>query len=459
MMLLLRMMLGRRRLFGLITAAALAALAACNGLTARPCETCDDVDAAPVTEAAVESGMESADSNTELEGVGGVLDPTFGTGGMVELEPLLDARGVAVRADGRIVVAGAYQGHLAAIALTANGAVDATFGSGGRAVRAMGQSSVGNAVAFDSQGRTLVGGSTVEEHVLGAGSQPTPHPYVVRIDASTIASFTAAWAKVGWATHVRGIVTTANDSIVVAAGAIDNEPNYPAEHAFWKVDSAGTLDPSFGQGGYVGVATGGPAAGIVAAVDGFVSGGSGARGITVVKISPDGKPDAAFRGTGTNSVSIGSSMSSRQEGTAVAVQHDRKLIVVGDHYPVSTGVTRVSGAARFTPMGGLDPSFGNGGPVAIDLSEPGGATRDPVMTSVAVVVDSKDRALVVGSIAEQVLGGGGERSRAFIVRLRADGSFDPLFGVEDDCSSAPNPPGSRCEALRCRATGSSSSSE
>src|SRR5690242_10701542 len=69
----------------------------------------------------------------------GSLDPTFGTGGMVEVnvyEPGSDqARAIAVLPDGKILTGGYTQNGSASaiIRFMPNGAVDNTFGNGGLA--------------------------------------------------------------------------------------------------------------------------------------------------------------------------------------------------------------------------------------------------------------------------------------------------------------------------------------
>jgi uncharacterized delta-60 repeat protein len=65
----------------------------------------------------------------------GTLDPTFGTGGEQPLsfgaKPQDSASAIALRPDGKIVLAGSVDGSLAVIRLNTYGSQDGTFGSGG----------------------------------------------------------------------------------------------------------------------------------------------------------------------------------------------------------------------------------------------------------------------------------------------------------------------------------------
>jgi uncharacterized delta-60 repeat protein len=100
------------------------------------------------------------------------LDTTFGVGGRttVAVGVLDHAAGVAVAPDGKIVVAGDTKATANAdedvfvLRLLASGALDTTFGTGGRVVTALGtgSSDKGRAVAIDASGRILVAGSTTK---------------------------------------------------------------------------------------------------------------------------------------------------------------------------------------------------------------------------------------------------------------------------------------------------------
>jgi uncharacterized delta-60 repeat protein len=94
---------------------------------------------------------------------GGLLDPTFGSGGIVNLPQTTDisARDVVVQPDGKVVIAGespANNGNYVATVqrLNSNGTLDTTFnGTGSVTIRGAEESL---AVALQPDGKILVGG-------------------------------------------------------------------------------------------------------------------------------------------------------------------------------------------------------------------------------------------------------------------------------------------------------------
>ena len=95
----------------------------------------------------------------------GSLDPDFADGGSLRIPFATGdetARGVAIDASGRIVVAGdANIGgtpHIAVARLDEDGVLDATFGNGGKVVTLVGEHAQARAVALSSRGRVLVAG-------------------------------------------------------------------------------------------------------------------------------------------------------------------------------------------------------------------------------------------------------------------------------------------------------------
>lgn len=118
------------------------------------------------------AGAPTAQLFTPLDpcaGPAGSLDPCFGTGGKITTDFAgSDDRGSALSVDaqGRILVAGSAgtstQGNNFALArYTASGALDSTFGTGGKAtIDFVGSNDVGNALSLDAQGHILVAGYT-----------------------------------------------------------------------------------------------------------------------------------------------------------------------------------------------------------------------------------------------------------------------------------------------------------
>ena len=431
-------MLRRRQLVVTLAGVALAALAACNALngagdlTFGACEGCPAAnEGGPGTETgadAIASGdggdiPDAPGSDTAKEGPGGVLDPSFGVGGMITIDPPpVDPHAVAVRSDGRILVAGAYSGDLTAVAFTPSGALDTSFGGDGRVSVPNGNSSVATAVAFDSKGRAVLGGSAV---VVGP-TVSTRYWYVVRMSATDVDPDFAPIRGSGGGQDVRGVAITSTDGVAFAF----NDKN---DFNFALLGENGLPAAGFGLMGMAGVANvGGDPTGIVVAPDGFVAGGTGnlagvGNALAAAKVSSNGQAVAAFGTMSKVLTKVGPNNS--EYGRAIAIQADQSLLLGGDYDTNLTTGRRVTAVLRFTAAGVLDPSYGAAGKVTIDHNEPL-VTKDTQTTNTNLIVDAKGRVLAVGTVQDRPIVAGGDRQRGWVVRLRADGTFDPLFGTQ-----------------------------
>jgi len=88
------------------------------------------------------------------------------------------------------------------------------------------------------------------------------------------------------------------------------------------------------------------------------------------------------------------------------------------------------GIFKFTANGSLDTSFGNGGGQIVPFDLGGGFTD----LGVEVVQDAEGRFLAVGFSSTDTA------ATTTMLRLRADGSFDPTFGVGGKLTVASAPP-------------------
>jgi uncharacterized delta-60 repeat protein len=185
--------------------------------------------------------------------------------------------------------------------------------------------------------------------------------------------------------------------------------------------TAGTLDPAFGTSGWTLTAQTGSyavAGGVALQADGkAVSAGqwrtpSGVDVAIVVRTRTDGTLDPSFGqgGVVTFREGIASSLN------AVTIQPDGRIVVAGT---ALTGGAFQFMAARLLPNGGLDASFGSDG-----------------IVSVAVGWAAMANAVAIGADGRIALGGtvrldanDPQSVRATVVRLRADGSLDPSFGL------------------------------
>jgi uncharacterized delta-60 repeat protein len=95
--------------------------------------------------------------------INGALDTTFGSGGKRVIDfggADESAYGAALQPDGKIVVAGYTQADedVAVARINANGSLDAAFGAAGKATVDFGAATFGNAVALQPNGRVVVAG-------------------------------------------------------------------------------------------------------------------------------------------------------------------------------------------------------------------------------------------------------------------------------------------------------------
>ena len=419
--------------------ASLALLVACNALTGAgdltvsPCDGCEDGEGGlRVDGAVIEDGQgpgpgsdgstDGAAGDSAKEGLGGALDPTFGTGGFVVIDPLVDPHAVAVRSDGRILVVGASSGALAAAAFTPSGAVDLTFGTAGRVIKGLGTSSVGSAVAFDSQGRAVVGGTSIVVTATTAR-----YSYVVRIGASqadTTFGDNGAYRGTN-GEDGRGVVVTANDAIVVASSGGN-------AYLFQRLTVNGDPDVTFGTMGFAGFSNvGGEPTCLIAQTDGFVSAGTAngptGQSLTATKLSLAGAPVSTFGTLGKAFSKVGPN--NNEIGQSVAAQADGKVLIGGDYDPNVNNVRRVTVATRLTSSGQVDATYATAGKSVLDFSEPL-VGKDAETTNTNLLLDSSGRSLIVGNIHDRLINAGGDRFRGWVARLRVDGTLDPLFGTQ-----------------------------
>jgi uncharacterized delta-60 repeat protein len=177
---------------------------------------------------------------------------------------------------------------------------------------------------------------------------------------------------------------------------------------------AGTLDPTFGDGGVVLLTYPSSSANsVVVQPDGkIVVGGYTAQSLALVRLLPSGSPDSTFGTAGLVQVPLGDFGAIV---SALALQADGKIVAAGSaHIPGSPAGDRGDFALiRLLTNGSLDPTFGDAGVVTTNI----GGT---------------DQALGIALLADgHVLAGGntGKVTDYALVRYNADGSLDATFGV------------------------------
>jgi uncharacterized delta-60 repeat protein len=353
---------------------------------------------------------------TRAVAAAGALDPTFGDGGKVRtnLGGKDHDKAVAIDSHGRIVTAGTtWDGDDYDFALARympSGNLDAAFGTGGlvKSDYAGGSFDYARAAAIDSRDRIVVAGTV---HAGGsyrfAAARYKPN-----------GSLDDSFGMDGWATapflsryvHANAVAVDSHDRVVVA-GTIFNDST--AENfAIVRFTSAGDPDRSFGMGGRVttDLASGSSEYANGVAIDSL--GRIVAAGDVTYDAIQYEFGVARYMTNGTRDASFGSpSFSVFGNAGAVAIDGRNRIVVAGYFIDIDSGDATFK-LARYQRDGSLDGSFGQGGQVETDF--PGG-----IDFANAVAIDSAGRIVAAGASGDYFA----------VSRYRPNGSLDPSFGA------------------------------
>jgi uncharacterized delta-60 repeat protein len=229
-----------------------------------------------------------------------------------------------------------------------------------------------------------------------------------------------------WATAV----AIQNDGRILVAGTVDADPDLFSvdEGAFGvvRLTNTGSLDHSFSGDGKLTVSFPGTTSarleGMAVQADGKIllagtAYRTGGQGIfAVARLNPSGSLDRSFDHDGLMTFSF-STAAAYEELSAIALQTDGKIVVVGD----ADGKMAV---ARLTPGGGFDRTFGQQGKMTIAF--PGASTV--YASAVAIQQDGK---IIVGGEAEN-----SQNSDFALARLKSNGKLDTSFGTNGRTTAA-----------------------
>jgi len=386
----------------------------------------------------------------------GDLDPTFGIAGQVTTDFVGtedQAGGMAVQADGKIVLAGSTlvpngfgAKDFALARYTAAGALDATFGNGGRVTTHWPQSfySVARSIKLQSDGKIVVAGYTDSGLTPPGGMNQQFAVARYLADGSVDTSFGSNGLVVtdfGEYYDLALALAIQPDGKIVAGGANWLGSGYldPANFALARYNGDGSLDATFGDGGKVVTSLNGEADIIFGlALDaqnrivtgGFVFGNSlGGISAGLARYLPDGTLDSTFGDGGTVITDFADAGFRSDEVAAIALQPDGKIVTAGRSQ--SSSAPDGLFVTRYDADGTLDDTFGEGGWVNILI---GGFDTE----GYAVAVDKKGSIVVGGQTG--ALGFATITGMAFsldtsstvssfaLIRLLSDGSPDASFG-------------------------------
>ena len=420
-----------------------------------------------------------------VDGTTSALDPGFDTDGILITDfggeqGLLGGTGVFVdEAGGKIIAAGTGDDDFAAARYAiADGALDGTFGVGGKAEadvpHPVQSSEAARAVAVQPDGKVVVIGPTNVDTITQVGGDLQFGVARYNTDGSLDAGFGAGGVDGNGhvstnfdlapdgagTTDAPAAVALQGDGKIVVAGKVDPVGPDPGDFAVARYEADGDPDPSFDTDGLVTTDFGGGAAGTggdyanAVAVAGMPGDPSfrivvaGARSgstqaqedFAVAVYDESGAPDSSFDGDGEQTTEFGKGDVAR----GVAVQADSAIVAAG-----SSATFAPDGdfaLARYQAGGAPDPGFGSGGEVVTDFAaasyEEGHslALRDLGGGQVRIVVGGRtglspsvDGALAAyttdGSLDPSFAPGGADGDGKLSVDLASPTNFDTIRGL------------------------------
>jgi uncharacterized delta-60 repeat protein len=296
----------------------------------------------------------------------GALDPSFGLGGRADLDLGSDdvASGIVLQSDGRILIGGTSNNDFETIRLLTDAQLDGSFGGGGKSDAPFGSSSsdIGSAIAQRPDGRIVLAGSS-------NAFDPNYDFAVVQL-LNPAGTFDPAFGGGGGKSHgdfgSGGLGDRANAIALQADGKalVAGYKRVPGNNIDMAVarllDPSGNFDPSFASGGVATIDFGSidDASGVAVQPDGkIVLAGTGGSKFTVLRLLANGQLDDSFAGDGKAVIDFGGSSGA----TSLALQADGKIVAAGGANGGDAAV------ARLQPNGSLDTTFGNGGKTTVDF--------------------------------------------------------------------------------------------
>ncbi len=359
----------------------------------------------------------------------GDLDPAFGFGGVVTTNlgtspgPTAHdyGRGLVLEPGGSIVLAGTQETSagtkaFAVARYTAAGVLDASFGSGGKAVTTFpNAAATGVAAARQPDGKIVVAGGVVP--VAGNGAVAVAR---FLADGTLDASFGSG-----------GRVTTDLSTGEDYASAIGVQPDgklvvaatASTSFAAVRYNPNGTLDASFGSGGktitpFTGLLAESSALALLGdgriVVVGTVDDGLDRFDMAAARYTSSGVPDATFGTSGTTVVDVSHGYDFANAALALP---DGKLVLAGQS---DVGNSTRMALVRLTFDGALDASFGSNGSTTADFADFFGGS--PYALAGATSLAIQGGRLVLGGYA-------GAAGYSFaLTRYSMDGVIDTSFG-------------------------------
>ncbi len=286
---------------------------------------------------------------------------------------------VAIQGDGKIVVAGYSYGYdFSLIRYNTNGTLDNTFGNDGKVSTDFGSSTdMAFSVVIQGDSKIVVAG---KGSTLFTDDPANYDFALARYNSNgsldnAFGSGGKVLTDVGNSSSDFGYaVALQNDGKIVVAGRSDNGLSF--DFALVRYNSNGTLDSAFGVGGKATADFGGYDIGNSVAIQsdgkivvaGFSSIGTNDYNVALVRYTTNGSLDNTFDADGKVTTDFGSQY---DYGNSVVIQSDGKIIVAGSK---DNGNGDDFALARYNTDGTLDNTFDSDGKVTTLIGNSSGAT-------------------------------------------------------------------------------------
>jgi len=356
----------------------------------------------------VVAGEDGADFATVRYQTNGILDTSFDTDGKVTTNfgNTDAAKSVIVQSDGKIIVGGsAYDGSKYNFALArykSDGSLDTTFDSDGKVTTSFGSyDSEVYAVIVQSDGKIVAAGyannGTDKDFALARYNADGSLDFAFDSDGKVTAPVGSGddW---GWGVDLQA------DSKIVVAGRSYNGSNW--DFSLARFNTNGSIDSTFDSDGVTMTGFTGDdyATSVKVQSDGgIVVGGysNGSGNFALARYNADGSLDTSFDFDGKVSTDFSNS---NDECYSIALQSNGKIVAAG-----YSGNTNDFALARYNSDGSLDSSFGSGGKVNTSIS-----SGYDVSDAVVILSDGK------------ILAAGYSNNDFALVRYTSAGNLDTM---------------------------------
>jgi uncharacterized delta-60 repeat protein len=355
---------------------------------------------------------------------GSILDPTFGTNGIVVTDlggPSDTGANIVLQPDGKIIVAGSaeldsnFPGFRTPVIVRYNpdGTLDSTFGTGGKLIAII----HGPArIALQTDGKLVLGGQ------LNGGFALARYSSNGTLDNTFGANGVAIAGGNDNFTLLFGDLTIQSDGKIVVVGTQETGGHtYPAVIA--RFNANGTLDEDFRLKFFDDTNFPGSlqhfARGVAIQSDGKIilsgnmTSNEGGSNITLGRLTTE--PDPWFDPTFGTSGTVVTPLANFTHGQgALAIQADGKIVLAGTMTDSFNPINENLVLARYNNNGTLDTALGGSGIVITDLGQ------NEVGNDVAIQADGK--MIIAGRRYNE------STSDILLVRYNSDGSLDGSFG-------------------------------